>query len=371
MIPQLTFTHPQISIGKSCFVSPDGGYNWTKSWGQTPDSITVSNVTGSCDYTTVYGYKGCYQSVQYWYQEEGGNKTNTNLYTNNGTLGNATASPFVSQVLTNANYPLTVGADIQFYDALAIGGNSTAVKCCGYNTHAVSNLPLSVTVSANVTSSNTTSVMLPVNMTVTASDAPARAVTYPNVAHISIALDGSYDSTIYCPDAGWIAWRDSVIARFATGFDLPLATPSVYDCSDMVTYKPITVDINDSPTNSTSVTKFQIWTGSSNITGSFGGGWSAGYVGLTSGRDARTMTDSWDYGFMQTQGGHAGISKVGSSASYPWVGFPVLKCTFGKALDLSGSGVPAYDFLFLGTIPGCSYPQVAIMTFKVLSISRS
>jgi len=309
--------------------------------------------------------------VQYWYQEEGGNKTNTNLYTNNGTGINITPAPFVPQVLVNANYPLTVGADIQFYDSLAIGGNSTAVKCCGYNTHAVSNLPLSITVSANVTSANTTSVTLPVNMTVTASPPPARAVTYPSVAHISIALDGSYDATIFCPDAGWIAWRDSVIARFAAGFDLPLATPSVYDCSDIAVYKSITVDINDSPTNANSFTKFQIWTGSSNITNSFGGGWSAGYVGLTSGREAQTMTDNWDYGFMQTQGGHAGISKVGSGGSYPWVGFPVLKCTFGKALNLSGSGVPDFPFLFIGTIPGCSYPAIASMTFRVLSISRS
>lgn len=280
-------------------------------------------------------------------------------------------NPFVLQTLTNANYPLTVGADIEFHDALVYGGNSTATKCCGYNTHAVSNLPLSVTVSANITSANTTSVTLPVNMTVTSSAPPTREVTYPSVAHISIAIDGSYDPTIFCPDAAWIAWRDAVVARFAAGFDLPLQIPSVYDCSDLVAYKSITVDINDSPTNTTSFTKFQIWTGASNVTNSSGGGWSAGYVGLTNGRDARTMTDAWEYGFMQTSGGHVGISKVGGSGSYPWVGFPVSQCTFGKTLSLSGSGVPSFPYLFIGSIPGCGVNNGAIMTFQVLSITRS
>lgn len=277
-------------------------------------------------------------------------------------------------MLTNANYPITVGADIQFYDSLAIGSNSTAVKCCGYNTHGVSNLPTSVTVSANVTSANTTSVSLPLDMTVTAEPAPSTELTVPDKAHISIALDGSYDPLVWNPSPGWIAWRDSIITLFANGFDLPI-TRSSYGCGDNVGIRQITVYINDSPTNPNSTTPITI--GSGFFENSFSGSLTAGYYGLQGGKNGPSMTDHWDYGFLQTSGGNAWVQSRGNAGAR--VNFAVpSECNFGKTINLSGSGAPINGgewagYLQIGYIsPSFNFfPGIASMSFRVLSITRS
>ena len=298
---------------------------------------------------TTNHFKCCYKSVQYWYQPEGEARINLTKFENNN-LTSATPNPFSGVGLANATYPGVAGADIEFYDTDIAGGtytprepdiNGVGIGCCNYTRDVPSNLPVSLTVTANVTTANTT-IRLPVPVSGTPPTPPPKTAPYPKAIKLTAALTYNPGPN---PDPALIAWANSVIQAMANGVTVN-ARVTQHKCGINVDYPSGTVTVPVSGNYGGEAIILR--SGSSDSVGI--GPWHTAYTQVSNGKhEAVIFGQPFVYGWVYTRKGHAeiyipGTTRVANALFQPAGESP---CDFAASLSLNASG-PASSGIYIG-----------------------
>ena len=306
-------------------------------------------------------FKCCYKSVRYWYQPDGGARANLTTFLNNN-LTSATPNPFSGVTVANFTYPAIVGADIEFYDTDIAGTTTTPqgptvngsfTGCCNYTRDVPSNLPVSLTVTANVTSP-VSSVRLIVPVSGTAPTPPPRTDVYPGAVKLTAALTYPPGPS---PDPAQEAWAQTVIKAMADGVTVS-ARVTTQQCGIYIDYPEGEIIVPAS--NGYSATRIILRTGSADGTG--GGNWFTGYTQLSNGKqEAVLFGQPFVYGWIGPRKGHAeivipGTTQVSNAKFQSYTGNP---CGFAATLSLTASGPASKDISING------------VNFRVTSISRA
>lgn len=330
-----------------------GGYVYRKTWGYNRDITFSDGDVTHCDlrYSVfINHFKCCYKSVQYWYQPEGEARINLSKFENNN-LTSAAPNPFSGVSLANATYPGVAGADIEFYDTDIEGStftpqepdyNGQQMGCCNYTRDVPSNLPISMTVTANVTSA-ISSISLPVPVSGTPPTPPARVDNYPAAIKLTAALTWTSGPNSTPSD---IAQANAVIQALANGVTCP-ARVTKHKCGINVEYPSGTVAIPAG--NGYEADTVILRSGSSDSVGI--GPWYTGYTQVSNGKhEALVFGQPYVYGWLENRKGHAEIyspSRGGiSNARYSDSAQP---CGFASSLSLSASG-PASSGIYIGNL---------------------
>lgn len=300
---------------------------------------------------TTNHFKCCYKSVQYWYEPDGEARINLTKFENNN-LTSATANPFSGVGLANATYPGVAGADIEFYDTDIAGGtftpqepdvNGVRMGCCNYTRDVPSNLPISLTVTANVTSANTT-IRLPVPVSGTPPMPPAKIAPYPKAVKLTAALTFTPGPLTPPED---IARAQVIIDAMANGVTVN-AREEKNQCGISIYYPAGTVTIPASGTFSAE--SIILRTGSSDSVGI--GPWFTGYTQVSNGKhEAVIFGQPFVYGWLETRKGHAEIYIPGTTRVANALFQPPHEntCGFAASLSLNASG-PASSGIAIGSL---------------------